>query len=231
MVSTVTRPSCFKGDFKATWYAVVDKLWRSRQFMLVIKATSTRTSKNNIQWRKILPSSDKEITPLKSSWSLGYNLGKRIVLQRRTVLVTLTAVDLRQTIMYAAWPDNICFKSSSLSPRKAFRMALSPWLICFLLSAFFLNTSFSEFCHSWSKFVRPSITWQKKSLQCFVQRISRAYPGNFIVILNNFRLPRQEEIINKNKQNKTQQQINIYIFAFVSQKGKTERKMSWPFFY
>ena len=26
MVSTVTRPSCFKGDFKATWCAVVDKL-------------------------------------------------------------------------------------------------------------------------------------------------------------------------------------------------------------
>ena len=67
---------------------------------------------------------------------------------------------------------------------------------------------------------------KKKSLQCFVQRISRAYPGNFIVILNNFRLPRQEETINKNKQNKTQQKINIYVFAFVSQKGKTERKMS-----
>ena len=95
----------------------------------------------------------------------------------------------------------------------------------------FLNTSFSKFYHSRSPFIRPSITWQKKSLQCFVQRISRAYPGNFIVILNNFRLPRQEETINKNKQNKTQQKINIYVFAFVSQKGKTERKMSWPFFY
>ena len=151
------------------------------------------------------------------------------------VLFSLTAVgspSIYAELMYAAWPDNICFKSSSLPPRKAFRMAfLSPWLICFLLSAFFLNTSFSEFYHSRSTFIRPSITWQKKSLQCFVQRISRAYPGNFIVILNNFRLPRQEETINKNKQNKTQQKINIYVFAFVSQKGKTERKMSWPFFF
>ena len=150
------------------------------------------------------------------------------------VLFSLTAVgspSIYAELMYAAWPDNICFKSSSLPPRKAFRMAfLSPWLVCFLLSAFFLNTSFSEFYHSRSTFIRPSITWQKKSLQCFVQRISRAYPGNFIVILNNFRLLRQEETINKNKQNKTQQKINIYVFAFVSQKGKTERKMSWLFF-
>ena len=63
------------------------------------KATSTRTSKNNIQWWEILPFSDKEITPLKSSLSLGYNLRKRKVLQRRIVLVLLTAVDLLQTIM------------------------------------------------------------------------------------------------------------------------------------
>ena len=43
------------------------------------KATSTRTSKNNIQRWEILPSSDKEITPLKSSLSLGYNLKKNSV--------------------------------------------------------------------------------------------------------------------------------------------------------
>ena len=94
--------------------------------MPVIKATSTRTSKNNIQWWKILPSSDKEITPLKSSWSLGYNLRKRIVLQRRTVLVSLTAVDLRQTIMYAAWPDNISLQSTSLPPKGFQKVLLVP---------------------------------------------------------------------------------------------------------
>ena len=41
-----------------------------------------------LQWSEILPSSDREITPLKSSISLGNNLGKRIV------IVLLTAVDL-----------------------------------------------------------------------------------------------------------------------------------------
>ena len=92
--------------------------------MPVMKATSTRTSKNNIQWWKILPSSDKEIMPLKSSWSLGYNLRKRIVLQRRIVLVLLTAVDLRQTIMYAAWPDNISLQSTSLPPKGFQRVPL-----------------------------------------------------------------------------------------------------------
>ena len=60
---------------------------------------STRTSKNNIQRWEILPSTNKEITALKSSLSLGYNLRKRRVLQRRIVLVSLTAVNLRQTIM------------------------------------------------------------------------------------------------------------------------------------
>ena len=69
--------------------------FESLQYMPVIKATSTRTSKKNIQWWKILPSSDKEITPYKSSLSLGHNLRKQIVFQRRIVLVLLTAVDLQ----------------------------------------------------------------------------------------------------------------------------------------
>ena len=150
------------------------------------------------------------------------------------VLFSLTAIgspSIYAELMCAAWPDNICFKSSSLPPRKAFRMAfLSPWLVCFLLSAFFLNTSFSEFYHSWSTFIRPSITWRKKSLQCYVQQISRAYLGNFIVILNNFRLSRQEETINKNKQNKTQQKIDIYVFAFVSLRPKLKEKCRDLFF-
>ena len=57
-----------------------------------------------------------------------------------------------------------------------------------------------------------------------------AYPGNFIVILNNFRLPRQEETINKNKQNKTQQKIDIYVFAFVSLRPKLKEKCRDLFF-
>ena len=64
--------------FKATWRVVVDKLWITPVYASH-KATSTRTSKNNIQRWEILPSSDKEITPLKSSLSLGYNLKKNSV--------------------------------------------------------------------------------------------------------------------------------------------------------
>ena len=52
-----------------------DKLWITPVYASH-KATSTHTSKNNIQQWEILPSSDKEITPLKSSLSLGYNLKK-----------------------------------------------------------------------------------------------------------------------------------------------------------
>ena len=83
--------------FKATWQVVVDKLWIMPVYASH-KATSTRTSNNNIQWWEILPSSNKEIKPLKSSFSSGYNLRKRIV------LILLTAVDLirRSTPRYYA---------------------------------------------------------------------------------------------------------------------------------
>ena len=166
MVSTLTRPSCFKGDFKATWCAVVDKLWITPVYASHHEATSTRTSKNNIQWWKILLSSDKEITPLKSSWSLGYNLRKRIVLQRRIVLVLLTAVDLRQTIMYAAWPDNISLQSTSLPPKGFQRVLLVSILnyIYLLLSSFFFsNTSCSKISVTLNQVLRdkkePPLFW------------------------------------------------------------------------
>ena len=44
------------------------------------------------------------------------------------------------------------------------------------------------------------------------------------LILSNFRLSRQEERINKNKQNKTQQKVDIYIFVFVSLRPKLKEK-------
>ena len=155
--------------------------FESRQYMPVIKATSTRTSKKNIQWWKILPSSDKEITPLKSSWSLGYNLRKRIVLQRRIVLVLLTAVDLRQTIMYAAWPDNISLQSTSLPP-KGFQRVLIVSITIFIssyLHFFFKYKLFEDLCHSQSRwFTTKYYVTKRKSPHCFDQRISRAFPGN-----------------------------------------------------
>ena len=159
--------------------------FESRQFMPVIKATSTRTSKNNIQWRKILPSSDKEITPLKSSWSLGYNLRKRIVLQRRIVLVLLTAVDLRQTIMYAAWPDNISLQSTSLPPKGFQRVLLVSILnyIYLLLSSFFFfkYKLFEDLCHS-----QPSITWQKGSPTVLITEFPAPSLAIYINLLRQF---------------------------------------------
>ena len=155
--------------------------FESRQYMPVMKATSTHTSKNNIQWWKILPSSDKEITPLKSSWSLGYNLRKRIVLQRRIVLVLLTAVDLRQTIMYAAWPDNISLQSTSLPPKGFQRVLLVsiPIFISYYLLFFFKYKLFEDLCHSQSRwFTTKYYVTKRKSPHCFDQRISRAFPGN-----------------------------------------------------
>ena len=67
--------------------------FESRQYMPVIKQRQLA----HLKW-EILPSGDKEITPLKSSFSYGYNLRKRIV------LILLTAVDLicRSTPRYYA---------------------------------------------------------------------------------------------------------------------------------
>ena len=163
--------------------------FESRQFMPVIKATSTRTSKNNIQWRKILPSSDKEITPLKSSWSLGYNLRKRIVLQRRTVLVLLTAVDLRQTIMYAAWPDNISLQSTSLPPKGFQRVLLVsiPIFISHYL-LFFSKTSCSKISVTLNQDdLQPSITWQKeRACTILISEFPAPSPAIYINLLRQF---------------------------------------------
>ena len=150
-----------------------------------MKATSTRTSKNNIQWWKIPPSSDKEIMPLKSSWSLGYNLRKRIVLQRRIVLVLLTAVDLRQTIMYAAWPDNISLQSTSLPPKGFQRVLLVSILnyIYLLLSSFFFfkYKLFEDLCHS-----QPSITWQKGASTVLITEFPAPSLAIYINLLRQF---------------------------------------------
>ena len=130
---------------------------------------------------KILPSGDKEITPLKSSWSLGYNLRKRIVLQRRIVLVLLTAVDLRQTIMYAAWPDNISLQSTSLPPKGFQRVPLVSITI-FISSSlhFFFQIQVVRRSLSLSiKMIYNQVLCDKrKSPHCFDQRIFRAFPGN-----------------------------------------------------
>ena len=96
---------------------------------------------------------------LKRSLSLGYNLRKRIV------LVLLTAVDLRRSIMCAAWPDNICWESTSLPP-KGFQEVLlisTSIFISSYLHFFFTNTSFSKISVTLDQdYSRPCITWQKE---------------------------------------------------------------------
>ena len=163
--------------------------FESRHYMPVMKATSTRTSKNNIQWWKILLYSDKEIRPLKSSWSLGYNLRKRIVLQRRIVLVLLTAVDLRQTIMYAAWPDNISLQSTSLPP-KGFQRVLLVSITIFISSYlhFFSNTSCSKISVTLNQDdLQPSITWQKERARTvLISEFPAPSPAIYINLLRQF---------------------------------------------
>ena len=141
--------------------------FESRQYMPVIKATSTRTSKNNIQWWKILPTSDKEITPLKSSWSLDCNLRKRIVLQRRIVLVLLTAIDLRQTTCVTRqYFFTIHFFASQRLPEGP--ACLYNYIYLLLSSFFFSNTSCSKISVTFNQDdLQPSITWQKKEPALF----------------------------------------------------------------
>ena len=100
-----------------------------------------------------------KILRLKRSLGWGHNLRKRIV------LVLLTAVDLRRSIMCAAWPDNICLESTSLPP-KGFQEVLLISITIFIssyLHSFFTNTSFSKISVTLDQdYLRPCITWQKE---------------------------------------------------------------------
>ena len=160
--------------------------------MPVIKATSTHTSKNNIQWWKILPSSDKEITPLKPSWSLGYNLRKIIVLQRRIVLVLSCFTNHR-------WPTpnySVCcvtrqyfftihfFASQRLSEGPA---CLYNY-IYLLLSLFCSNTSCSKISVTLNQDdLQPSITWQKeRACTILISEFPAPSPAIYINLLRQF---------------------------------------------
>ena len=145
---------------------------------------------------------------LTTLWSIWLRTRKKKNVRRKNGVVFAyrrrVAVDLRRTNVSC---DNIYFKSSSLPPRKAFRMAYLSISMTYLFPPIyiFLKTSFSKFYHSITIYTTNYYV-TKKSLQCFVQRISRAYLENFIdyLILNNFRLSRLEETIkiNKTKRNK-----------------------------
>ena len=107
----------------------------SRQYMPVIKQSQLAHLKTTLNDEKFFLLAIKKLSSWKIHVTSGCDLGKRIVLGSRMVLFSLTAVgspSLYAELMYAAWPDYVCLKSSSLPPSKAFGMAYSsPWLICF----------------------------------------------------------------------------------------------------
>ena len=150
MVFTVTRPSGvfnFLGRFKATWCAVVDKLWitpvAKHHQLAHLKTTFCNDEKLFlIAIRKLR---------LKCSSSSGYNLRKWIV------LVLLTAVDLRRSIMCAAWPDNICLESTSLPP-KGFQKVLFISITIFIASYLHFVLQIQVFRRSLSQSLDPRYT-------------------------------------------------------------------------
>ena len=95
---------------------------------------------------------------LKRSLSWGYNLRKRIV------LVLLTAVDLRRSIMCCVTRQYLFrihfFASQRLSGGPAY---LYNYIYLLLFSSFFTNASFSKISVTLDQdYLRPCITWQKE---------------------------------------------------------------------
>ena len=162
--------------------------------MPVIKATSTRTSKNNIQWWEILPYSDKEITP-KTFVKLRLQPQKKnsvsFTYRRQSTQKYYVCCVTRQYLFRIHF-----FASQRLSGGPAY---LYNYIYLLLPSFFFYKYKFFEdLCHSRSRlFTTMYYVTIRKSLQCFDQRISRAFPGNLHIF--NFRLSKQEERMNKNK--------------------------------
>ena len=95
---------------------------------------------------------------LKRSLSWGYNLRKRIV------LVVLTAVDPRRSIVCCVTRQYLFrihfFASQRLSESPAY---LYNYIYLLLSSFFFTHTSFSKISVTLDQdYLRPSITWQKE---------------------------------------------------------------------
>ena len=147
MVSTVTRPSCFNflGRFQVH---MVRGCWQAP----VTKHRQLAHLKTTFNDEKFLLIAIKKLR-LKRSLSWGYNLRKRIV------LVLLTAVDLRRSIMCCVTRQYLFrihfFASQRLSGGPAH---LYNYIYLLLSSFFFYKYKFFEdLCH-----LRPCSTWQKE---------------------------------------------------------------------
>ena len=196
---TVTRPSCFNflGRFQVHMVRGCWQALNHASIAPVNKTSSTRTFKNNIQWWEILAYSDKEITPK--------TFGKlRLQPQKRIALVLLTTVDLRRSIMCAAWPDNICLESTSLPPKgfqEVLLISITIFISSYLHFFFFLQMQvFRRYLSLSIKIIYDHVLRDKKKEPAmFWSANFPRLPRQFTYILNNFRLSKQEERMNKNK--------------------------------
>ena len=139
---------------------------------------------------------------MKSSLCFGNNLRKRIVLLRRMALVLLTAVDLRRTIMYAAWPDNICLESTSLPP-KGFLNILLVSVTIFISSYLHFSFKMQVVRRSLSlsiKIIYNQVLRDKRACNVLISEFPAPSPAIYINI-NNFWLSREWIKINKTKRN------------------------------
>ena len=194
---TVTRPSCFNflGRFQVH---MVRGCWQALNHASIAPVTKYRQLahlKTTFNDAKFVLIAVKKLRP-KRSLSWGYNLRKRIV------LVLLTAVDLRRIIVCCVTRQHFFtlitihfFASQRLSEGPA---CLYNYIHLLLSSFLYKYKFFEDLCHSRSRlFTTMYYVTIRKSLQCFDQRISRAFPGNLHIF--NFRLSKQEERMNKNK--------------------------------
>ena len=101
---------------------------------------------------------------------------------------TFTAVDLRRSIMCAAWPDNICLESTSLPPKLGFQEVL-------LISITIFISSYLHFFFLQIQVFRRSLSLSIKIIYNQVLRDKMFWSANFprlprqfTYILNNFRL-------------------------------------------
>ena len=172
------------GDFEATW--LVRGCWQALNHASIALVTKYRqlahlnTTFNDEKFFLIAI----KILRLKRSLSWGHNLRKRIV------LVLLTAVDLRRSIMCAAWPDNICLESTSLPP-KGFQEVLLISITIFISS--YLQV-FRRYLSLSIKIIYDHVLRDKKKEPAmFWSANFPRLPRQFTYILNNFRLSKREK--------------------------------------
>ena len=190
MVSTVTRPSCFKfpGEISRPHGARLLTSFESRQYSASHKILSTRTFKYNIQWWEILPYSDKEITP-KTFVKLRLQPQKKnrlsFTYRRQSTQKYHVCCMTRQYLFRIHF-----FASQRLSGGPGYLYNY----IYLLLSSFFLQIQvFSRSLSLSIKIIYDHVLRDKKKEPAmFWSANFPRLPRQFTYILNNFRLSKRE---------------------------------------